>query len=137
MKSEEEFRNDFTEFSNDASCPDAEVEFWLDAAYQDLNAERFGSQIDLAAELFVAHMLVLGRRSTIEASFGRVPGLAVGVVNSRSVDKASVGYDSSMVSEKGAGFWNTTMYGLRFWWLLRQRCLGPIYRAPADRFSAW
>lgn len=136
-KTVDEFRQDFVEFASDTAYPDDAVRFWLTVAYEDLNAERIGNKLDLAAELFTAHMLVLGRRNALQADFGKVPGAAVGVVTSRSVDKASVSYDSSMVSEKGAGFWNTTDYGLRLWWIFRTRCLGPVYRAPVERFRLW
>jgi hypothetical protein len=144
------FRDNFQEFSDPAAYPDEAVQFWLDAAYVDLGGApllpspcvpatqgRFGAHLDLAAELFTAHMLVLGRRNVIESSFSRVPGAAVGLVSSRSVDKVSVSYDFSMISEKGAGFWAMSQYGLRFFWLLRQHCLGPVYRAPCDRALPW
>lgn len=128
-KTVEDLRKDFTEFADDAAFPDGDIQFWLDIAYEDLSGTRFGSRLDLAAELFTAHMIVLGRRNRIAADGGKTPGQATGVVTSRSVDKVSVSYDASKLSEDGASFWNSTDYGMRFWWILRQRCLGPVYRS--------
>ncbi|MDE9590297.1 DUF4054 domain-containing protein, partial [Xenorhabdus bovienii] len=39
-----------------------------------------------------------------------------GVVTSKSVDKVSVGYDTSGIINPDAGFWNNTAYGREFYW---------------------
>lgn len=39
----------------------------------------------------------------------------LGVVTSKSVDGASVSYDSSSSANNSAGFWNLTIYGRELW----------------------
>lgn len=129
MLTVEDFRRDYTEFRSDVDYPDEAVQFWLDVSYDDLRRVEFAERRDLAVAMFIGHMLVLGKRNA--ATPGAVSG---GAVSSRSVDKVSVSYDVSMLAEAGAGFWAMTSYGLRFWWMLRQRA-GFIYRSPASRFG--
>lgn len=81
---------------------------------------------DYGLELMVAHNLVLERRAQDENNKGNVPGWGRGLINNASVDKASVGYDTSAVVEEGGGHWNLTTYGTRFYRLLRMVGAGPF-----------
>lgn len=67
--------------------------------------------------LYAAHYLtVVGKAAAGGSGQG---GAQLGVVSSKSVDGASVSYDTTTASENGAGFWNATAYGRELWQLLR------------------
>lgn len=112
------FRENFPEFANDTSYPDAQVQFWLDVAYKRLPACKWDDLLDLGAQLYTAHNLTLERQAGKAAASGGVPGINSGPINSKSVDKASAGYDSAVASIEGAGNYNITTYGTRFYELM-------------------
>lgn len=107
-------RTDFPEFTDPAKYPESAVKFWLSVAGLMLNADRWGTLLDVGTELFVAHHLVLAARDAASGAAGGTPGGVQGVVASKTVDKVSVSYDSASVSLTDAGFWNMTSYGIRF-----------------------
>ena len=121
-----DFRTHYPEFADVAVYPDTQVEFWLGIAYSMLSASRFGRQLDIAVELYTAHNLALEARAQATAANGGIPGEAVGVLNSKSVDKVSAGYDTSAATEQGAGHWNLTIYGTRLYRLIKLFGAGPI-----------
>jgi hypothetical protein len=120
------FKGHYPEFVCPDTYPQSQVNYWIDIAYQLLNARRWGRQLDLAAELFVAHNLTLEARAQKEAANGGIPGGTVGPINSKSVDKVSIGYDTSAGIEKDAGHWNLSIYGTRFIRLAKLFGAGPI-----------
>lgn len=120
------FRGDFPVFADAARYPEPSISFWLGLARKLLRADRWDDLIDIGAELFVAHNLVLERRAQDLADNGGVPGLTTGPINSQSVDKASVGYDTGAGIELDAGHWNNTIYGTRFIHLARLVGAGPV-----------
>jgi len=81
---------------------------------------------DFGLELMVAHNLALERRALDEGAKGGVPGWGRGLVNNSSVDKATVGYDTTAAIEEGAGHWNLTTYGTRFKRLMNLVGAGPF-----------
>jgi hypothetical protein len=121
------------EFSNSTTYPETAVNFWINIAYQQINPCRFGQNLDLAATYYVAHFMVLEARDAAAAATGKVVGEATGPVNSKSLDKASIGYDTTAAASKGAGQWNLTTYGQRLYAMMRAFCSGPSYRAPRRR----
>ncbi len=127
-----QFRANFAEFGSLALFPTGMVSFWLDVAYQLLNASRWGAQLDLAAQLYTAHNCVLEARMNAEAANGGIPGAqgsGLGVVNSKSVDKVSVGMDTGLVSamqQQFAGDYGLTVFGVRLWRLIRLFGSGPL-----------
>ena len=121
-----ELRSHFPEFANTVTYPDSQVQFWLDFAYQMLNTGRWMSQIDMGAQLYVCHNLALEARAQATAAAGGIPGSDVGVLNSKSVDSVSAGYDTGATTIPGAGDWNATIYGIRFYKLLRIFGSGPL-----------
>lgn len=135
------FRVHYPEFSVTGTYPDAQVQFWLDFAYSMLNASRWGRQLDLGAELYAAHNLAIEARAQATAANGGIPGEAVGVLNSKSVDKVSAGYDIGSATEQGAGNWNLTIYGTRFIRLAKMFGAGPVQVgigvAPPGSGLAW
>lgn len=115
-----DFRAIFPEFADATKWPDAQIQFWLDAAYAQLNPGRLGAQLDLAAMLYVAHNLVVSARNTqVGSGSNALPGQTYGVMNSKSVDKVSASYDVNLTTYQGAGFWNATSYGQRLYQLFR------------------
>lgn len=105
----------FPEFANSTTYPDAQINFWLPTASEFVGSDRWGDLVDLGVTLYVCHHLALSAKAVKQAATGGVPGMAVGVVNNRSVDKVSIGYDVNVATYKDAGFWNQTTYGTRFW----------------------
>lgn len=73
----------------------------------------------LGMGLFAAHQLILSKRDQNVSEAGGVPGAASGIVSSKSVGGVSISYDTSSGLEQGAGAWNLTPYGTRFYRLLR------------------
>ena len=112
------------EFS-DAST-DEDAAYYLALAGVMLSADRFGEAIDIATELFMAHHLSLEVMQRAEARRGGQPGAARGILSSASVDKVSYSYDTASVSEAGAGHWNLTIYGKRYWRLVQMFGAGPV-----------
>lgn len=123
----------FPEFSDQDRYPPATVGIWIPQAYQQLNEPRFGNNMPLAAALFVAHNLVLGQRDAMAARVGGIPGEAKGPVNSKSVDKVSVGYAADSAAIEGAGIWNSTSYGQRLYKMMQAAGSGPFYAPKRGR----
>ncbi len=126
------FRTDFPEFASTTVYPDAAVNYWINFATLSLNVDRWGTLLDQGTELFVAHNLVLEAKAQAEATNGAPPGMATGMVNSKSVDKVSVGYDTGSASEEDGSHWNLTIYGIRYLRMARMMGAGGIFLgAPA------
>ena len=71
-----------------------------------------------AVGLYTAHFLAAYGSSSSGGS-GKSEGSGMGVVSSKSVDGASISYDTGSTVEQGAGFWNSTPYGRELWQLMR------------------
>lgn len=124
-----QFRANFTEFASTTTFPNSMVQFWLNVAYQMLNASRWGRQLDLGAQLYAAHNCILEARMNAEAANGGIPGASgsgIGVVNSKSVDKVSVGLDVSAMQQEFMGAYGLTVFGVRLWQLIRLFGAGPL-----------
>ena len=120
------FKGHYPEFVCPETYPPSQVQFWLDTAYSMLNPARWGRQLDMAAELYVAHNLALEARAMKESQGGGIPGGSVGVLSSKSVDKVSAGYDTNRATEESAGHWNLTIYGTRLYRLIKLFGAGPV-----------
>lgn len=128
-----QMRTDFTEFASTSRYPDSLLQFWLNWSYLMLNTSRFKPQatLDMAAELFAAHNVSVERTAMDQAAIASAAGTGMvgfnsGPVNSKSVDKVSVGFDPSVVTDPDAGFWNLTIYGARLWQLIKMFGAGPV-----------
>lgn len=109
------FRETFPEITED-KYPDAAVRIRLSLADKFFAVDRF-EDAEVRAHvmgLYAAHYLT-AYGST--ASGGN--GGTLGVVASKSVDGASVSYDTSTGTEEGAGFWNMTAYGRELYQLMQ------------------
>ena len=70
-----------------------------------------------AMGLFTAHFLQMQGSAAVGGS-GK-GGSPSGLVSSKSVDGASVSFDTGSASWADAGFWNLTPYGRELWYLMR------------------
>lgn len=127
-----QFREDFPEFTDATVYPDSAFTLWYGVAVKMLNADRWGNMLDIGTELYAAHQLALEARAFAEASAGGIPGAQVGPLNSKSVDKVSMGYDTSAGIEADAGHWNLTIYGTRFIRLAKMMGMGPVQIGVGD-----
>lgn len=119
------FRGHFPEFTSTTDYPDTQVQFYLDIAPNLISSDRWGKSFDMGVELFVAHNITLDAREVRAARSG-IPGTLTGPVNNRSVDKASVGYDTGSVVDTRGGPWNLTVYGARYYRFAMMFGIGPL-----------
>lgn len=120
------FRGHLPEFADAGRFPNAVIDYWIAIAVQLVNAARWSTLTDMGVESFVAHQISLERQAIDAADAGGVPGLSTGIINSKSVDKVSVGYDTQGGAELDAGHWNLTIYGKRFIRFSRMMGAGPV-----------
>lgn len=120
------FRVDFPEFANNVTYPDAVITFWLGIAYLMLRPTRWATLIDLGAELFTAHNIVLEARAKKTAAGGGFPGVQTGAVSSKTIDRVGIAYDAQAGLEMDGGHWNLTEYGTRFLYMARMAGSGGI-----------
>ncbi|KVN62698.1 MULTISPECIES: DUF4054 domain-containing protein [Burkholderia cepacia complex] len=109
-----QFRQSFPEFDDTTTYPDSLVQFWMTVAVSLVNADRWGELTDLGIALVTAHHLALALKDQKTAAVGGVPGQVTGPQSSKAVDKVSASYDTAAVAIKDGGFWNATMYGVRY-----------------------
>lgn len=158
MISEAQFRKDLPEFTDPAVYTPYGINFWLNIAKQSINTHRWGGSAhdpwptvlldlpdltlyDLGTELFIAHQLVLEARANAVVAAGGIPGEVSGPVSSKSVDKVSVSYDVQAIIEAGAGYWNLTTYGLRYFRMMMLAGMGAVQigigRIPPNTLAGW
>ncbi|HIE5943667.1 hypothetical protein WK90_01565 [Burkholderia cepacia] len=109
-----QFRQSFPEFNDTTTYPDSLVQFWMTVAVSLVNADRWGELTDLGVALVTAHHLALALKDQKTAAVGGVPGQVTGPQSSKAVDKVSASYNTEAVAIKDGGFWNATMYGVRY-----------------------
>ncbi|MDS0851651.1 DUF4054 domain-containing protein [Burkholderia cenocepacia] len=112
-----QFRQTFPEFGDTVRYPDPVVQIWLTVAVSLVNPLRWMELTDIGIGLVTAHHLAIGMRDQNTAAVGGVPGQVTGPQTSKSVDKVSASQDTGAVTLDGAGFWNSTMYGVRYYTL--------------------
>lgn len=85
---------------------------------------------DFATEMWVAHQIILEKQAAAAAATGGDPGTKIGIVSSKSVNGVSVGFDIGATTggtmQANAGYYNQTIYGQRFYRLMKIRGSGPI-----------
>lgn len=108
----------FPEFADQAVYPQGTFTFWQGIAALSLNACRWGALLDFGAQLFIAHnMLEQARALQVAAMGGTSVGQVSGPVAAKSIDKISYAFNTDAVTIEGAGDWNNTNYGIRFYQL--------------------
>src|ERR1700675_3367032 len=105
----------FPELANPTQYPETGISLWLTEGYNELDACRFGTHLDMAVMLFAAHNTVLGAQNAAAANAGGIVGAASGPLASKTVGPVSASYDVEAVTSEGAGVYNSTSYGQRFW----------------------
>lgn len=108
------FRAAFPEFADSSIYTEESVSLWLTFATAQVNARRWGTQVNMGIYLYTAHEVTLAGQNLKTASIGGTPGNISGPVNSKTVGSVSVGYDTQAATEKDAGHWNLTSYGKQF-----------------------
>lgn len=108
------FRAAFPEFSSTTIYPDAQITFWSTLAAKMVLQNVWCGCWTQGVQLYVAHEITLAAQNVKASASGGVPGSSGGVANSKTVGSVSVGYDSTVTSEKDAGYWNLTNYGKQF-----------------------
>lgn len=120
------FRNDMPEFADTTKFISSTVTFWLAVAQQLNNPARWMTLLPVGIELLAAHYIVGETQALNTANSGGMPGLATGPVGSKSVAQVSISYAVQAAMEDGAGSYNTTIYGQRWWHLAQLIGAGPI-----------
>jgi hypothetical protein len=121
-----QFRELYPSFT-EALYPDFAVETRL-ALGEEFLSEKVWRKVSVrthAVGLYTAHYLS-AYGSASSGGSGKSEGSGMGVVSSKSVDGASISYDTGSTVEQGAGFWNSTPYGRELWQLMRVFGAGAI-----------
>jgi hypothetical protein len=136
-----EFIQDFPAFSDQTRFPTSLIQFWLNFIYTLINPNVFdtatvisptgATQFDMVAELYCAHEITLERAAMDQGTLASATGAGTptgpsGVITSKSGDKLSASYDTTVASEEGAGYLNLTIYGKRIYRLFQLFGAGPI-----------
>lgn len=101
----------FSKFADTAKYPEDSVEFWAGVAAKVIDPCKWGNMYMTGVYLYVAHQITLDSN---DAS-----GKDNGLVASKSVGSASKSYDRASSNEEGAGYWNLTTWGQRYWRFVR------------------
>lgn len=116
------FRETLPEFADTGLYPNAILNNWAAIAQIQIRARAWGGSDSavyaLAINLFVAHEATIEARDMMTANAGGVPGGAAGLINTKTVGSATIGYDTQSISEKDAGWWNQTSYGRQLFRLI-------------------
>ena len=121
----------FPEFANETTYPPTQIDFWLAQAVNQVSEARFGTSYDLACMLFVAHNVSLSALAARAAVAGAPGGVSLAPVTAKSVGSVSKSMDVTLTAFAGAGPWNATAYGQRYYALLRAAAVGPAYSVKA------
>lgn len=121
MLDENAFRSRYPAFRSD-QFPDSSVEIRLKLADKFFEGWEDGDVREHAMCLYVAHYLTA---QGMQAA-GAGGAASLGTVSGKSVDGASISYDTGSAVEQGAGFWNITSYGRELYQLLRVFGAGAI-----------
>jgi len=110
------FRAAFPAFTAD-EYPDSQVLIRLTLADQIFSETLWGEIRNHAMGLYTAHYLMAYGSKAVGGS--GTGGSINGVVSSKSVDGASVSFDTGNALWANAGFWNTTPYGRELYQLMQ------------------
>ena len=90
-----------------------------------LPACNWGVALDLGAQLYAAHNLVLEGLANAEAANGAPPQMAVGPIITKTVGEVTLTYDTASGVNVEDTHWNMTTYGTRFITFAPQFGAGP------------
>jgi hypothetical protein len=134
------FRAMFTAFTDATIYPDATVQVWLDLGAALIDCCSWGSFYQMGQGLWTAHELAKMQMAALQGT-GNPSGVS-GIVNNKSVGPVSVGYDTQIGIEEGAGQYNLTIYGRQYYHFAQLFGMGPIQvntviYPPAGSGPAW
>jgi len=122
------FRSHFPEFADTTVYPDTQVQWYLNLGGAMARQSRWCDLRQMGCELVCAHFLALRHYALLKTIPSgmvdgvsiptSVPGLASGLMQSKSVSKVSVSYNVDVTAIEGAGPWNYTVYGQQYYWWL-------------------
>lgn len=113
------FRTNFPEFSDATKYPDSMLTYWGTVAEIMVIQCIWKKMWPTGVSLYVAHQITLAAQNAKAGAIGGTPGISGGVPNTKTVGSVTVGFDSVVTSETGAGFWNLTNYGKQFYHLVQ------------------
>lgn len=113
--SADQLRQDFPAFADATIYPDDQVNFWLCVSQQLNNPYAWQTLLTLGIELLAMHFIILEQQAQRTAANGGIPGLASGPIASKAVDRVNIAYAVQAATEEGAGSYNQTTYGQRWW----------------------
>jgi hypothetical protein len=114
------FRAVLPEFADATRFPDAQIQFNINLAEASLPPEVWGDRLEAGLLYYAAHYVALSGPQVSGgsgAAYGvptPAPGLATGLVASKSVSGVSVSYDTATGQTEGGGSFNLTRYGQIF-----------------------
>ena len=126
MIDESSFRAQMPMFASVEDYPSPQFNFYLRLGVKLLPELRWDDLLDDGLALFVAHYLVLFKRSMLAADIGGDVGKVVGNETAKSVDSVSKSMDVSSVTLADAGQWNQTTFGVQFWQLAMMMGAGGV-----------
>jgi hypothetical protein len=110
-----QFRVNYSAFSDAAAYPNEFIQMFLTEAYNSMDPNRWGTELDFYAQLKAAHWISLFGAANKAGARGAMPGQVTGPVSSKGVGPASISYDISAVVMQGGDTWNGTIYGQQYW----------------------
>ena len=116
MPSVEGFREAFPQF-DEATYPNARVQFWLNLALKLLNKKRWGNFFEEGVYLNTAHNLTVERQAVENAGSGGGTGAVVSESQSIGDTSFTVRYDVATAAKTGEA--ESTVYGLQYLRLAR------------------
>lgn len=117
------FRALLPEFDDTKKYKTATINVWINQGSATVNGAALSGRRDLVLAYYVAHHLVLGERNKAAAKRG-APGQATNVISGKNAGGLSLTYDTTIASDEGAGHWNLTDYGKRYWKMVRMAGAG-------------
>lgn len=126
MIDEQSFRETMPAFADTTQYPTFQFNFYLNLGKKLLREERWEDMLDYSLTLFIAHYLVLFKRTMMMNAIGGDVGKIVGNETSKSVDSVAKSMDVSGVLIAEAGHWNQTTFGVQFYQLMMMAGAGGI-----------
>lgn len=123
----QQLTTDYQEFGNAVTYPASMINYWLSVATLMIDPNKWARLTGVGIELFTAHNLVLEAQALATVSVGGLPGLEKGPISSEGVGSVNVSYDVQAGINKDAAHWNLTVYGTRFYKLMRIFGAGPVH----------
>ena len=104
------FLQNFPQFGDVNIYPPEIINFWVGYGSNFFNKTRWGTLYPYGFQLLLAHNLLVSKDN----------GQVNGIINNKSVDSVSAGYELNALLIEDAGFYNKTVYGIQYIQLAQQ-----------------